>query len=162
MAFFRKLHASCERKGEKPKKRLVLVVLESHSGPGSEGDWKEVILLGFNSQSLSVRNGAMAGLCGRYGTMEGTELPKTSQRQRGRNTRFSFPNTFQPPISAPPLSAPSIRVKNMQPATDSLAAHSTGRQGGRVGLRAESARPTQWLPSTVRENHKEVRLWPLT
>lgn len=60
----------------------------------------------------------------------GTELLGTSQRQGRRNTRLSFPNNFQPPISTHYGLNPAAKgTKETQPAAASHAARGRAREG---------------------------------
>lgn len=125
-------------------------------GPSSEGDQKEVLLLGVNFQSPSVRGETMAGLFGRVWNHGGTELPKTSKRQRGRDAYFSFSNTFQPPISAPTVGTQLAQEPRTCSQQQTAWLHTAARgQRGRVDLRAESSRPTCGCIPLTRKNTKK-------
>lgn len=96
-----------------------------------------------------------ASLAG-YGTMEGTELPKTSKRQRGRDAYFSFSNTFQPPISAPTVGTQLAQEPRTCSQQQTAWLHTAARgQRGRVDLRAESSRPTCGCIPLTRKNTKK-------
>ena len=57
-------------------------------GPSSEGDRKEVLLLGFNFQSLSVRGETMAGLFGRVWNHGGDRAAKDIKEAKGERCLF--------------------------------------------------------------------------